>query len=412
VSLRRLGNMLLPTIAGLLRRTQVVGGKIGQLEARKRLAVEREDYDLAKALKADIEKLRSAGEAAALSSPPGSGQAWANVPAGAAARQQQAEGGGGGAGSSSAGGFLSGDAAQLLQQRASDAAAAGAEGGGGGYADMYAADGADGLPDDEGAAAAGQQQLLHTYQAYEDRPAVAKAAFIGRLGSGASADGGGAAGGDAAALGDMDDEALIRADPSRVSAAAMFGSASGGSKKALHVSGGGGSRLSGGGPGSLLAAAGVAVGGGGAPAGARDEGCGAAPPQGWPSDLPAPEPLTPVSASDAGPVIDLAGEFVAAAFFSRAWQLRDAAAAWLADLVGSKQRLSGGGAEQREAARGLVRLSVKALKDKVPQVYSSNLSLLQVRAARCWFVDEPARASAAAGCACAQPVAVALCASR
>jgi centrosomal protein CEP104 len=44
---------------------QMVGGKIAQLEARKRLAVEREDYDLAKALKADIEKLRVAGEAAA-----------------------------------------------------------------------------------------------------------------------------------------------------------------------------------------------------------------------------------------------------------------------------------------------------------------------------------------------------------
>jgi hypothetical protein len=43
----------------------MVGGKIAQLEARKRLAVEREDYDLAKALKADIEKLRNAGEAAA-----------------------------------------------------------------------------------------------------------------------------------------------------------------------------------------------------------------------------------------------------------------------------------------------------------------------------------------------------------
>jgi centrosomal protein CEP104 len=43
----------------------MVGGKIAQLEARKRLAVEREDYDLAKALKADIEKLQVAGETAA-----------------------------------------------------------------------------------------------------------------------------------------------------------------------------------------------------------------------------------------------------------------------------------------------------------------------------------------------------------
>lgn len=49
---------------------QVVGGKIAQLEARKRLAVEREDYDLAKALKADIEKLRVAGESAAMGGSP------------------------------------------------------------------------------------------------------------------------------------------------------------------------------------------------------------------------------------------------------------------------------------------------------------------------------------------------------
>lgn len=48
----------------------MVGGKIAQLEARKRLAVEREDYDLAKALKADIEKLRVAGESAAVGGSP------------------------------------------------------------------------------------------------------------------------------------------------------------------------------------------------------------------------------------------------------------------------------------------------------------------------------------------------------
>jgi centrosomal protein CEP104 len=78
-------------------------------------------------------------------------------------------------------------------------------------------------------------------------------------------------------------------------------------------------------------------------------------------------------------VVEVAGEFVAAAFFSRNWQLRDAAAAWLADLV-SNGRLSGGpGAERRELAKGLVRLAVRGLKDKVPQVYSSCLGLLQVR---------------------------------
>ena len=43
----------------------MVGQKIAQLELRKRAAVEREDYDTAKQLKADMDKLRAAGESAA-----------------------------------------------------------------------------------------------------------------------------------------------------------------------------------------------------------------------------------------------------------------------------------------------------------------------------------------------------------
>ncbi len=42
-----------------------MGQKIAQLEARKRAAVEKEDYDTAKLIKADIDKLRAAGESAA-----------------------------------------------------------------------------------------------------------------------------------------------------------------------------------------------------------------------------------------------------------------------------------------------------------------------------------------------------------
>jgi hypothetical protein len=43
----------------------VVGQKIAQLEARKRAAVEKEDYDTAKLIKVDIDKLRATGESAA-----------------------------------------------------------------------------------------------------------------------------------------------------------------------------------------------------------------------------------------------------------------------------------------------------------------------------------------------------------
>jgi centrosomal protein CEP104 len=346
---------------------QAVGGKVAQLEARKRLAVEREDYDLAKALKADIEKLRSAGETAALSSPPGQQQRPQMAPA-PAARQQQRQHQQRQHSQRLAGEGSEGPEGLLAQGSQADAAAgadydadAGLHTGGssGGYADQYSA--------------------VHTYQAYEDRPAVAKGAYAGRPGSAGGEDGGADEG-----VADLDDENLIKADPSRVSAAAMFGGhggarSSGVSKKALasHAGGSGGARGGVGGPGSLAAAAGTP-----AAAHAAADVCGAEPPDGWPSDLPAPEPLAAaVSASDAGPVIDVAGEFVAAAFFSRSWQLRDAAAAWLADLT-SNGRLSGGAPERRELARGLVRLAVKGLKDKVPQVYSSSLSLLQVRCLR------------------------------
>lgn len=333
---------------------QAVGGKVAQLEARKRLAVEREDYDLAKALKADIDKLRSAGEAAALSRSPGQQQR-PPLPPPAAARQQQRQG------SQRLPDEGSQGAEMQLQPEHSDGAGAdgeydsGVTGAGGGYADQY-------------------DNSLHTYQAYEDRPAVAKASYVGRPGSAGSdgADEGGA-------LQDMDDESLIRADPSRVSAAAMFGGAGGtrssaASKKALapHAGSAAGSRGAAG-PGSLAAASGMP-----AAASRPADVCDADPPDGWPSDLPPPEPLAAVSAAEAAPVVDVGGEFVAAAFFSKSWQLRDAAAAWLADLT-SNGRLSGGGPERRELARGLVRLAVKGLKDKVPQVYSSSLCLLQVR---------------------------------
>lgn len=348
----------------------MVGSKVAQLEARKRLAVEREDYDLAKALKVDIEKLRSAGEAAALSSPLGQqvlqqqqSQQQRASGAAAAARQQQLP-----AMEASEGP----DALQLQHSEAAAAADYDAD------LDLYTGGGAGPSSSSNnrgnaGGSYAGQHNAVHTYQAYEDRPAVAKASFAGKTGSpGSEVEA-------ETSLQDLDDEALIRADPSRVSAAAMFGTgggrSSGTSKKALGhaAAGGGAARSSGAGPGSLAAAAAAVPAAGGR--GAQE--CGAEPPDGWPSDLPPPEPLAAVSATDAGPVIDVAGEFVAAAFFSRSWQLRDAAAAWLADLTGNG-RLSGGNPERRELARGLVRLAVKGLKDKVPQVYSSCLSLLQV----------------------------------
>ncbi|WIA42558.1 hypothetical protein OEZ86_008540 [Tetradesmus obliquus] len=355
-----------------IERLKMVGGKIAQLEARKRLAVEREDYDLAKALKADIEKLRVAGETAA---GVGAGAASPGGLDGAALPGAGMDGGYGAAAES----MLSPRDQQQQQRpmRYSDTAAAAGQQLSG-YTDAGAADingevsrGALGIgAPGSGASsfkagtydAAGQQQVVHTYQAYEDRPAVAKASYMSQGGQ---------------EMMGLDDDALIRADPSTVSAAALFGA------RGASTAGGGSSKLSMGGAGAAAAASAAAAAGrdfgGGGSSGQTGGGasCSAPAPTGWPGDLPPPEPLTASSSSDAAPVTEVAGEFVAAAFFSRNWQLRDAAAAWLADLV-SNGRLSGGpGAERRELAKGLVRLAVRGLKDKVPQVYSSCLGLLQ-----------------------------------
>lgn len=67
-----------------------------------------------------------------------------------------------------------------------------------------------------------------------------------------------------------------------------------------------------------------------------------------------------------------AGEYVARAFYSRNWQLRDAALQYLAELV-----RGGNVSDRRELCRSLVRLVVRSLRDKVPNVFFSTLPLLQ-----------------------------------
>ncbi len=58
------------------------------------------------------------------------------------------------------------------------------------------------------------------------------------------------------------------------------------------------------------------------------------------ADLAAPEPLSAADAKDAGPLIDLCGEYLARCLHSRTWQLREAALAALArDLAA--QRVQG-----------------------------------------------------------------------
>lgn len=63
-----------------------------------------------------------------------------------------------------------------------------------------------------------------------------------------------------------------------------------------------------------------------------------APPEGWPKELPHPEPLSPANAKEADDVLELLGPYTAAALYSKTWQLREAGLnqmqAYLQSLVG------------------------------------------------------------------------------
>ena len=48
------------------------------------------------------------------------------------------------------------------------------------------------------------------------------------------------------------------------------------------------------------------------------------PPTDWPKDLPHPEALSPANAKEADDVSELVGGYIAAALYSKSWQLREA----------------------------------------------------------------------------------------
>lgn len=48
-------------------------------------------------------------------------------------------------------------------------------------------------------------------------------------------------------------------------------------------------------------------------------------PSDFPSDLPSPEPLSGAQLKDADVLVNILGEYVVAALFSKVWQLREAA---------------------------------------------------------------------------------------
>lgn len=75
-----------------------------------------------------------------------------------------------------------------------------------------------------------------------------------------------------------------------------------------------------------------------------------------PADLPSPEALSAVDAKDAGPLAEVAGEYLARCVFSRTWQLREAALVWLAKELEGGRMEGGSGAQAAGLWAGFARL--------------------------------------------------------
>ncbi|PNW77316.1 hypothetical protein CHLRE_10g431150v5 [Chlamydomonas reinhardtii] len=294
-----------------IERLKVVGQKIAQLEARKRAAVEKEDYDTAKVIKADIDKLRAAGEGAAMA-------------AGAVANASK-------------------NPDEIFNRVLGKKGSVGPGG--------------------------GNQPMLQL--PYDDQPVGGRpgSGAPPRPGSGAppSARGGGS--GPTSPQGNFPGGPTVEEPDEEYHAGPQTfqSQASGNSRHQAYderpAMGRGRYTPSEEQMAAVSAARKAPV------HQAEDDGVSA--PAGWPGDLPAPEQLAGAIAKDAEALGDMAGEYVARAFFSKNWQLRDAAVAYL-----TKEVSSGGMEGKREAFRTLVGVVRRGMKDKVANVYLSCLALL------------------------------------
>ncbi|GFR45564.1 hypothetical protein Agub_g6958 [Astrephomene gubernaculifera] len=318
-----------------IERLKVVGQKIAQLEARKRAAVEKEDYDTAKAIKADIDKLRAAGEGAAMAPVPG------------------------GSGISGGGAANGGKNPDDIFNRVLGKKPSMGAGGGAGQPPMMQ------LPFDE------QPVGRASSNAGLGRPISAVASSAHGGGGGGSQPGSPGPGGPT--IIEVDDEDTYNPGPltrqSGMSATAA-GMGMGGMGNNRHQQyderpAMGRGRYT---PSEEQMAAAASRRQMEEEAPVQD---GVPAPEDWPGDLPVPEPMPSGAPKEAEQLEELAGEYVARAFMSKNWQLRDAALTWLANKV------SAGGFEgKQEAFRAVVRVAVRGMKDKVANVYLSSLALL------------------------------------
>lgn len=94
-------------------------------------------------------------------------------------------------------------------------------------------------------------------------------------------------------------------------------------------------------------------------------------PPGFPSDLPAPEPIPPAEAKDAEALIDALGEYTVRALYSKTWQLREAA------LVSIEKVLKGPGVKghKGDLFKALSRALSKTVQDKVANVFHNTVQV-------------------------------------
>lgn len=368
-----------------INRLKAVGAKVAQLEHRKRSAIEAEDYDAAKVIKSEIDKLREAGGVVALGESVGAGS-----------------GGGGGAREDifnralaandgnvrtsvtnsdvlkvhpqSPGGLsnASGRAGVVEEYQPKKNQAYGAapefesdyvsypataqstpvrpdprefeQAVGQGLSPSQLAKIRDNAgPDDVPPVGNEYQAALKSNWAYDDRPAVSKAAAAETAFAGTPQrfrdDGGPLSHNfDPSSVGGNNDEVVARATGAPRVPSGMDEEFPGDSK----TNGDGASRF---GPGDV--------------------------PAGFNADLPPPEPISSSLAAEASPVIEAFGEYAAACLYSKNWMHREAA---LHKMESDVAR--GGVKTDREVFRAVCQCLSRLFKDKVANVFASSCRLL------------------------------------
>ena len=107
-------------------------------------------------------------------------------------------------------------------------------------------------------------------------------------------------------------------------------------------------------------------------------------PEGFPPDLPAPEPLPLADAKDAEALVDAVGEYTVRALYSKTWQLREAA------LMSIEKVLKGGGVQghKGDLFKALSKALLRSVQDKVANVFQLTLQVIIICAA-CLHVKSP-----------------------